>query len=65
MLYERVYLLRLGQAGTRSLSAMSSYTFTPRRVTAALVAIAVTFCVHASWMSDLGITDTRGPAIVA
>jgi len=44
---------------------MSSYSFTPRRVTTALMAIAVTFCVHATWMSDLKITDTRGPAIVA
>ena len=44
---------------------MSGNVATSHRLAIALVAIAVTFCVHASWMSDLRITDTRGPAIMA
>jgi hypothetical protein len=36
-----------------------------RRFATALAAIAMTFAVHAAWISDLGITDRRGPAIFA
>jgi hypothetical protein len=36
-----------------------------RRLATALAAIAITFAVHAAWISDLGITDTRGPDILA
>jgi hypothetical protein len=44
---------------------MPSTTSNPRRIATALIAIAVTFCVHGAWINDLGITDTRGPAISA
>ena len=44
---------------------MSSDLSISRRLASALVALAVTFCVHAAWISDLGAVDTRGPAISA
>jgi hypothetical protein len=44
---------------------MPSTTSNPRRLAFALIAVAVTFCVHGTWISDLGVTDTRGPAISA
>jgi hypothetical protein len=44
---------------------MSSNVSRSRRVVAAFAAIAVTFFVHATWISDLQVADTRGPQAVA
>ena len=44
---------------------MSGKLARPYRIALALIAIAVTAGVHGTWISDLGITDTRGPAISA
>lgn len=35
------------------------------RLATGLVAVVATFALHAAWISDLGITDTRGPSISA
>jgi hypothetical protein len=37
----------------------------PYRIALALIAIAVTAGVHGTWISDLAVIDTRGPAIAA
>ena len=44
---------------------MPSEVSVTRRLATALVAIAVTFCVHATWINDLGIADKRGPALAS